>query len=153
MFDVVVAQSGRAAKTKSVADKLDQVHQHFIAVAGSNPARHTLLMNSRIQDEDQDVLLDGSDTEKPVEKNDVSVAARFKISPVTLTVFSREYEDGGTQYWTNLQRAYTEDDGENFEYTNSLRPQDLRKASRLLEKAADQLQGFTVDTDTSGGDS
>jgi len=111
-----------------------------------------LLMNSTLQDHEQgeDVLLDGSDTENPEkkEKPDVEVAARFKISPVTLTVFSREYEDGGTQYWTNLQRAYTEDDGDNFEYTNSLRPQDLRKASRLLEKAADQLQGFTVDTDT-----
>jgi hypothetical protein len=96
-----------------------------------------------------DTLFDGEEQEdsvpKPTDesKSDVEVAARYKLSPITLTVFKRE-NDSGTFYEANIQRAYTRDNGESFEYTGSLRPRDLRKASRLYEKAADDLQGFEV---------
>lgn len=102
----------------------------------------------------EDVLFDGENDTGPAESGvksgegnaEVKVEGRFKISPVSLTVFSREYEDGGKQVWANLQRVYTEDDGDSFDYTDSLRPRDWRKASKLLSKAADKVQGFTVDT-------
>lgn len=125
-----------------------------MVVVNCTPQPFFAMSSTTLDDHEQseDVLLDGSDTQKPEKtKSDVEVAARFKISPVTLTVFKRKYEDGNFQYWTNLQRAYTKNDGDSFQYTESLRPRDLRKASRLLEKAADKLQGFTVDNDTQSG--
>jgi hypothetical protein len=70
------------------------------------------------------------------------VVGRYKISPLKLTVFKREV-DGNVYHETNLQRTYPKDDeGEEFGYTGSMRPRDLRKAGRLFEKAADDLQGF-----------
>jgi len=71
------------------------------------------------------------------------VVGRYKISPLTLTVFKREV-DGNVYHETNLQRTYPKDDtGESFGYTESMRPRDLRKAGRLFEKAADDLQNFS----------
>lgn len=67
---------------------------------------------------------------------------RYRISPLTLTVFRREV-DGNTYHEVNLQRTYPKDDeGESFGYTSSMRPRDLRKAARLFERAADDLEGF-----------
>jgi hypothetical protein len=76
--------------------------------------------------------------------SDSSVAARYKASPLSLTVFKRE-NDGNTFYNCNLQRTYTTDDGDSWEYTDSLRPRDLRKAARLLVKAADDFDDVRVD--------
>lgn len=76
-------------------------------------------------------------------EQDSVVAARYRISPLSLTVFKRE-NDSGVFYNLQLQRKYTVDDGYSFEYTEGLRPRDLRKASRLLDKAADDLQGLEV---------
>jgi hypothetical protein len=71
------------------------------------------------------------------------VVGRYKISPLTLTVFRREV-DGTVYHEANLQRTYPKDDeGSEFGYTSSMRPRDLRKAGRLFEKAADDLQGFS----------
>jgi len=105
---------------------------------------------------EEEVLFDGEDEMGPEqtenqEQSQSEVVARYKLSPLSLTVFKRETE-GGTFYESNLQRVYTRDDGENFEYTSSIRPRDMRKAARLFEKAADKLEGFTVDADLSGGD-
>lgn len=97
---------------------------------------------------DEDTLFGNEDQNQ--KGQDVEVAARYKLSPLTLTVFKRE-NDSGTFYEANMQRTYTRDNGENFEYTNSLRPRDLRKAARLYEKAADDLQGFMVDSNPGSG--
>lgn len=92
----------------------------------------------------ENVIFDGEDEQpeqKPEEERETSkVKARYKISPLTLTVFQNQ----NGYYQTQLQRTYTRDDGDTFEYTESLRPQDLRKAARLMEKAADDLQGLKV---------
>ena len=85
-------------------------------------------------------------TKNKKQQSNSEVEARIKISPLTLTIFKRQTENG-TFRNMQLQRAYTKDDGENFDYTNQLRPRDLRKASRLLEKAADQLQGLKTETE------
>lgn len=77
--------------------------------------------------------------------SDSEVAARFKANPLTLTVFKREV-DGNTFHNCQIQRAYTPDDGESWKYTDSLRPQDLRKAARLMEKAADDFDNVRVET-------
>lgn len=70
------------------------------------------------------------------------VIARVKASPLSVTIF--ENENGYRNF--ELQRTYTQDDGDSFQYTNSLRPQDLRKAARLLEEAADLQEDISVDT-------
>lgn len=77
--------------------------------------------------------------------SDSSVAAWYKASPLSLTVFKRE-TDGNTFYNCQLQRSYTTDNGDSFEYTDSLRPRDLRKAARLLQKAADDFDDVRVET-------
>lgn len=95
----------------------------------------------------QDTIFDGDSNQgkpsgnaKEKEKSS-DVAGRYKISPLSLTIFQND--DG--YYNAQLQRTYPKDDsGEEFGYTDSLRPRDLRKAARLLEKAADDLQGFEV---------
>jgi len=71
-----------------------------------------------------------------------SVEMRFKNSPLSLTVFRQELETGDTIRNLQLQRVYTTDDGDSFQYTNSLRPKDLRKAARLLELAADDMENI-----------
>jgi len=76
------------------------------------------------------------------QKSSSDVAARYKASPLTLTVFRNDSGFHNLQ----LQRTYTRDDGDTFEHTQSLRKQDLRKAARLLQKAADDLQKIEVET-------
>lgn len=78
-------------------------------------------------------------------KQNSEVAARYKASPLTLTVFERE-TDNGTFHNCQMQRVYTKDDGDSWEYTESLRPQDLRKAARLMQKAADDFDNVRVET-------
>jgi len=91
--------------------------------------------------QDEDTLF-GNEDKPEQKKNDSEVAGRYKLSPVYLTVFKRE-NDHGTFFEFNLQRAYPKDEQANeFGYTNNMRPQDLRKASRLLERAADDIQGL-----------
>jgi hypothetical protein len=76
--------------------------------------------------------------------SDSEPVARYKISPLTLTVFERKI-DGNIFHETSLQRAYPKDDnGDEFGFTNSLRPRDLRKASELFRKAANDLQQFSL---------
>lgn len=75
--------------------------------------------------------------------NDSDVYGRFRLSPLVLTVFERETEHG-TFYDAQIQRVYTEDDGETFEYTESLRGRDMRKAARLFQVAADVVEGLDV---------
>ena len=72
-------------------------------------------------------------------------AGRYRISPLTLAVFKRT-NDSGEFYNFQLQRTYVNDpekenpgDGD-FDYTDSMRPRDLRKAARLFQKAADDIQ-------------
>jgi len=78
--------------------------------------------------------------------NDSEIAARYKASPLTLTVFEREYDDGGKSHQCQLQRTYPkDDDGNEFGYTPSMRPRDLRKAARLLKKAADDFDQVRVE--------
>lgn len=105
----------------------------------------------------EDVIFDGSSQEnqgsiqepdpKPEEakqeKPESSVEARLRLSPLSLTVFRRD-TDNGVMRNLQLQRVYTRDDGDSFEYTSSLRPRDLRKAARLLVLAADKLDGIEV---------
>jgi len=80
--------------------------------------------------------------EKLVQKSSSGeLEGRYRISPLTLSVFRRETENGVFRNF-QLQRAFTRDDGESFDYTSSLRPRDLRKASRLLELAADDIEGL-----------
>lgn len=77
--------------------------------------------------------------------SDSEVVGRFRASPLTLTVFKRT-NDNGEFYSYQLQRTYPKDDnGENFGYTTSLRPRDLRKAARLFEAAADKVDGLEYD--------
>jgi len=94
-----------------------------------------------------DKIFDGEakseQTNQESEGSGSEVVGRYKISPLTLTVFKREV-DGNVYHETNLQRTYPKDDtGESFGYTESMRPRDLRKAGRLFEKAADDLQNFS----------
>jgi len=108
-------------------------------------------MSTTTKDEDQDVLF-GDDADKTQEQekeekdqtgNESVVEGRYRISPLTLTVFRREIESGAVFRNYQLQRTYPkDDDGEEFGYTESLRPRDLRKASRLYEMAADDIQGL-----------
>lgn len=93
----------------------------------------------------EDVLFDGTE-DSPAESGqnqaqEAEVEGRYRMSPLTLTVFRRDTEDGTFRNF-QLQRAYTRDDGDSFDYTDSLRPRDLRKAARLLEMAADDVQGL-----------
>jgi len=77
--------------------------------------------------------------------SDSEVAARYKANPLTLTVFKRDV-DGNTFHNCQIQRAYTTDDGDSYDYTDSLRPQDLRKAARLLREAADDFDQIRMET-------
>ncbi|WP_049996377.1 hypothetical protein [Halococcus sediminicola] len=81
--------------------------------------------------------------------SDSEVAARYKANPLTLTVFKRKVDDN-TFHNCQIQRAYTPDDGDTWKYTDSLRPQDLRKAARLMEKAADDFDQVRVETPDQG---
>lgn len=97
-----------------------------------------------------DTLFDGGNNQSKPDKTEKKkqssseVAARYKISPLSLTIFQND--DG--YYNAQLQRTYPKDDsGEEFGYTDSLRPRDLRKAARLLQKAADDLEGFEIQSD------
>jgi len=105
-------------------------------------------MTTTAEDDDQDVLFGEEDADKPEEKTDGNesvVEGRYRISPLTLTVFKRETENGTFRNY-QLQRTYPKDDeGSEFGYTESLRPRDLRKASRLYEMAADDIQGLRKD--------
>jgi len=109
----------------------------------------------------QDTIFDGENEDEGVpagsgskpgkEKQDSVVEVKYRISPLTLTVFKRETENGTFRNY-NLQRTYPKDDeGEEFGYTESLRPRDLRKAGRLFELAADDIQGLRKE-DSDGGD-
>jgi hypothetical protein len=111
-------------------------------------------MTTTAEDDDQDVLFDGDENvdkpegqeEKEQGQSGSEVEGKYKISPLTLTVFKRETENGNVFRNYNLQRTYPKDDeGESFGYTESLRPRDLRKASRLFELAADDIQGLRKD--------
>ena len=102
-------------------------------------------------EQDQDVLFgqeEGKTDENPIKEDQDTdsgseVVARYKLSPLTLTVF----ENQNGFYNLQLQRTYPkDDDGNDFGYTNSIRPRDLRKAARLMEKAADDLQELEVKT-------
>lgn len=101
---------------------------------------------------EQDKIFDGKKNDsvedaKPVGGSEPE--GRYKLSPLTLTVFKRETENGVFRNY-QLQRAFTRDDGDSFEYTTSLRKQDLRKAARLFEMAADDVQG--LEKKAAGGD-
>lgn len=85
----------------------------------------------------------GVDEEQNHDENPSRIIKRYKIPPLSLSIFERE-RDGDTFHTAQLQRAYTQDDGESFQYTDSLRPRDLRKAARLLEVAADDLEGLEI---------
>lgn len=101
----------------------------------------------------QETIFDGEEDglEKSENQGDQNssesvVEGRYRISPLTLTVFKRETENGNTFRNYQLQRTYPkDDDGEEFGYTESLRPRDLRKAARLFELAADDIQGLRKD--------
>jgi hypothetical protein len=108
-------------------------------------------MSTTVDDDDQDVLFDGDENvdkpegqkEKEQGQSGSEVEGKYKISPLTLTVFKRETEGGNVFRNYQLQRTYPKDDeGSEFGYTESLRPRDLRKASRLFEMAADDIQGL-----------
>lgn len=75
--------------------------------------------------------------------NESNVYARFRLPPLTLTLFEVDTENG-VFYDAQLQRAYTEDDGETFQYTDSIRQRDMRKAGRLFTLAADHVEGFSL---------
>jgi len=100
----------------------------------------------------EDVLFEqGSDvsaesdvkSENEKQSSESVVEGRYRISPLTLTVFRRETGNGSVFRNFQLQRTYSKDDeGSEFGYTESLRPRDLRKAARLLELAADDVQGL-----------
>lgn len=70
---------------------------------------------------------------------------RYRLSPLVLTIFKHETNNGRIIRHCDLQRIYTPDDGESFDYTHSLRPRDLRKAAELLTTAANRLDDFTID--------
>lgn len=94
---------------------------------------------------------------KPEGKNDKGkkggeIEMRYKSSPLNLSVFRQELETGNVVRNLQLQRVYTTDDGDSFQYTNSLRPQDLRKAARLLELAADEIEGVERVEPGNGGE-
>jgi len=99
----------------------------------------------------EDVLFDGEDENVGPEKTEnqekqgSSVEGRYRISPLTLTVFKETTADGAVFRNYQLQRTYpkdTDSEEQEYGYTDSLRPRDLRKASRLLEMAADDVQGL-----------
>jgi hypothetical protein len=120
-----------------------RLHRHT-----SSPPVNPVGCHFTMSDENQ---IFGNDSSSQNQQNqdesssDSSVVARYKASPLSLTVFKRE-NDGGTFYNCNLQRTYTTDDGDSWEYTDSLRPRDLRKAARLLQKAADDFEDVRVET-------
>jgi hypothetical protein len=100
-----------------------------------------------IFEDDDDGLSAGSDQAKPEEKNDdFELEARYRDSPITLTVFKRE-SDGYVNRNFNLQRTYPKDEeGNDFGHTNSLRGRDLLKAAGLLRRAYRDLnQGVETD--------
>jgi len=88
----------------------------------------------------------------PVQDDSSSeLVGRYKASPVSLSIFKRE-TDNGTFHQAVPQRVYTEDDGDSFDYTKTFRPRDLRKLARLAEKAADDFdQVEFVEADSGGG--
>lgn len=102
----------------------------------------------------EDVLFDGSaesGENQEKQKTESMVQDRYKISPLTLTVFKRDTESGVFRSF-QLQRVYPKDDeGDDFGYTDSLRTRDLRKAARLFELAADEVQGLGVKPVNKGG--
>ena len=118
-------------------------------------------MTTDTESEDQDVLFSGDEelgAESPIQNqeeksSESEVEGRYRISPLTLTVFKRETDSGVFRNF-QLQRTYTTDDGDSFDYTDSLRPRDLRKAARLFELAADDVQGLkrqSADGNRGGG--
>ncbi len=112
-------------------------------VPGSIPGRRVMPGDTSAGD----TVFDGEEKseEQESEGSESEVVGRYKISPLTLTVFEREV-DGTVYHEVNLQRTYPKDDeASEFGYTESMRPRDLRKAGRLFEKAADDLQGFTME--------
>jgi len=90
-----------------------------------------------MSDETNETTQDASEQPKP--------EMRLRLRPLVLTIFKRETSDGSVLRYCQLERVYTPDDGESFEYTTSLRQQDLRKAAALLNAAANHLDGFTID--------
>jgi len=108
-----------------------------------------ITMNETLFDsDDQSVPAESGENQEKERSSEVE--ARYRISPLSLTVFKRETENGVFRNF-NLQRAYTQDDGETFDHTESLRPRDLRKAARLLQRAADDIQGLSVEAVENGG--
>lgn len=72
------------------------------------------------------------------------IVRRYRLPPLSVTVFERDH-DGTAFRDFSLQRAYPkDDDGEEFGYTTTLRPRDLRKAARLLQAVADRHEGLKV---------
>jgi len=70
-----------------------------------------------------------SDENKPVKM--------FVANPLRASVFVKENEKDGKKFESKsitISRAYTKDDGKTFEYTNSLRTQDIAKAIILLQE-------------------
>lgn len=92
-----------------------------------------------------DTIFDSEENQEESKTRDSEPVARYKISPLTLTVFRREV-DGNVFHETSLQRTYPKDEeAEEFGYTDSLRPRDLRKAGELFRKAANDLQEFELE--------
>ena len=61
----------------------------------------------------------------------------FVANPLRASVFVKTNEKDGKTFESKnvvISRAYTKDDGKTFEYTDSLRTQDIAKAIVLLQE-------------------
>lgn len=104
------------------------------------------------QTTDQEKSVKSEDEDNSLNKESTVVEGRYRISPLTLTVFKKRTEAGNVFRNYQLQRTYPKDEnGDSFGYTESLRPRDLRKAARLFELAADDIQDLRKE-DVSEGD-
>lgn len=85
-------------------------------------------------------LLDEDEKRECIEAHEV---ASFSIKPLEAKVIMRQF-DMSRDLVIKLYRFCEEHPDELLEIkrTQNLRPEDLRKASRLLEKAADEIQNL-----------
>lgn len=64
---------------------------------------------------------------------------KFRAGPVVATVWNNQTKDGESEYKTvSFERSYKDQEG-NWKTTNSLRTNDLPKASLVLQKAYEYI--------------
>lgn len=85
-------------------------------------------------------LLDEDEKREPI---DTEVVADFQIKPIKASVVCRQFDYGRDlviRLYRLCEGRVHED--KRIKLTENLRPEDLRKASRVLQQAADEIQNL-----------